>query len=106
MVIENYGAQAGSWRLVGEVHPDLGQIVAVGLGKNEDDNGMFDEENIDMKREAVRKAAAAGIKAVSDIGEKHQSYTLFLKVPGSLDPSDPGPKWKQYILNKIILQKN
>ena len=51
--------------MVGKVHPDLGQVVAVGLGKP---SGVLDEENIDMDREAVRKAAAAGVRAVTDLG--------------------------------------
>ena len=37
----------------------------MGLGKP---GGYLDEENIDMKREAIRKAGAAGVRAVTDLG--------------------------------------
>jgi len=55
----------GGARLVGHVHPDLGQVIAVGLGKAQ---GSLEEENIDLDREAIRKAAAAGLKAATDLG--------------------------------------
>ena len=64
-----YALQEGGARLVGHVHPDLGQVIAVGLGKTQ---GSLEEENIDLDREAIRKAAAAGLKAATDLGEsKH-----------------------------------
>ncbi|XP_023344234.1 cytosol aminopeptidase [Eurytemora carolleeae] len=66
--------KGGSWRLVGKVHPDLGQVVAVGLGKP---SGVQDEENIDMDRESVRKAAAAGVRAVTDLGLKEVQIENF-----------------------------
>ena len=49
------------------MHPDYGPIIAVGLGKH---NKEFNaEENIDLNREAVRGAAAAGIRAVNQLGK-------------------------------------
>ena len=59
--------QAGASRLLGSVHPDYGPVVAVGLGKHNDT--LNTEENIDLNREAVRGAAAAGIRAVKQLGE-------------------------------------
>ena len=61
-----YALQEGGARLVGHVHPDLGQVIAVGLGKTQE---SLEEENIDLDREAIRKAAAAGLKAATDLGE-------------------------------------
>lgn len=49
--------------MLGEVHPDFGAVVAVGLGKT--DQGVDNEEDIDLGKEAVRKAAAAGVRAAA-----------------------------------------
>jgi len=58
----------GTSRLLGVVHPDIGQVVAVGLGKNKEYN---EEEGVDKNREGVRTAAAAGVRAISDLGVKN-----------------------------------
>eukprot|EP00088_Acartia_fossae_P022174 TRINITY_DN2343_c1_g1_i1.p1 TRINITY_DN2343_c1_g1~~TRINITY_DN2343_c1_g1_i1.p1 ORF type:complete len:501 (+),score=147.99 TRINITY_DN2343_c1_g1_i1:40-1542(+) len=55
----------GSSRLVGVVHPDHGPVIAVGLGKHKELNP---EEGIDTNREAVRMAAAAGVKTLAELG--------------------------------------
>ena len=60
-----YFIQAGSSRLLGVVHPDLGQVIAVSLGKA---RGLNKQENINLDREAARSAAAAGIRAGVDLG--------------------------------------
>ena len=65
MIINLYFIQAGSSRLLGVVHPDLGQVIAVSLGKA---RGLNKQENINLDREAARSAAAAGIRAGVDLG--------------------------------------
>ena len=64
--------EAGKSRLLGHLHEDIGPVVVVGLGKK--DGREFDsEEGIDWGREAVRKAAAAGVRAAAELkaGEVH-----------------------------------
>ena len=51
--------------MLGLVHPDLGQVIAVSLGKS---RGLNKQENINLDREAVRSAAAAGVRASADLG--------------------------------------
>jgi len=57
--------KAGASRLIGPVHQDLGHVVVVGLGKA--GQGVDDEEEIHKGREAVRTAAAAGVRAALDL---------------------------------------
>ena len=58
--------EAGKSRHLGLIHPDLGPVIAVGLGKR--GAGPEDgEEGVDSAREAVRKAAAAGVRAAADL---------------------------------------
>ena len=49
--------------------------MAVGLGKLNDT--LNTEENIDLNREAVRGAAAAGIRAVKQLGKILQDCSVF-----------------------------
>ena len=49
--------------------------MAVGLGKHNDT--LNTEENIDLNREAVRGAAAAGIRAVKQLGKILQDCSVF-----------------------------
>jgi len=57
--------KAGASRLIGQLHEDLGQVVAVGLGKA--GQGVDKEEEINKEREAVRVAAAAGVRVSLDL---------------------------------------
>lgn len=57
--------KAGSSRYLGEVHQDLGNVIAVGLGASK--YSVNEEEQIDEGREAVRNAAAAGIRAALEL---------------------------------------
>jgi len=66
--------KGGCSRLVGRVHPDLGPVIAVGLGKPEVDDP---EENLSLVREAVRNAAAAGVRAATDHGFKSVKIESF-----------------------------
>lgn len=59
----------GSSWLLGQVHPDLGPVVAVGLGQL-GARGVDTQEEIDLDREAVRTATAAGVRALASIGVK------------------------------------
>ena len=64
--------EAGKSRLLGQLHEDIGPVVVVGLGKKE--GREFDsEEGVDWGREAVRKAAASGVRAAAELkaGEVH-----------------------------------
>ena len=64
--------EAGKSRLLGQLHEDIGPVVVVGLGKKEERE--FDsEEGVDWGREAVRKAAASGVRAAVELkaGEVH-----------------------------------
>jgi len=53
--------KAGGSRVLGEVHDDIGQVVVVGLGKG--GQGVDREEELHKGKEAVRCAAAAGVRA-------------------------------------------
>jgi len=55
--------KAGNSRLLGSLHPDLGPVVAVGLGAGARLEDA--EEGLDHGREAVRAAAAAGVRAAA-----------------------------------------
>ena len=57
--------KAGGSRVLGKVHEDVGQVVVVGLGKG--GQGVDKEEEIHKGREAVRNAAAAGVRAATDM---------------------------------------
>jgi len=57
--------KTGETRSLGMVHQDLGQIVMVGVGK--EGLGLDKEEMIDKRREAVRIAAAAGVKVATEM---------------------------------------
>jgi len=58
--------EAGKSRLLGQLHEDIGPVVVVGLGKKE--GREFDsEEGVDWGREAIRKAAASGVRAASEL---------------------------------------
>jgi len=61
--------KAGSSRLLGTIDGEYGPVIAVGLG--EVGKGVDAEEGLDLDREAVRKAAASGVKAASalEVGE-------------------------------------
>jgi len=57
---------AGGARHLGLLHPDIGPVVAVGLGRR--GAGEADEEEgIDGGREAVRRAAGAGVRAAAGL---------------------------------------
>ena len=64
--------EAGKSRLLGQLHEDIGPVVVVGLGKKEG-RGFDSEEGVDWGREAVRKAAASGVRAAAELkaGEVH-----------------------------------
>ena len=57
--------KAGNSRLLGSLHPDLGPVVAVGLGSGARQEDA--EEGLDQGREAVRVAAAAGVRAAATL---------------------------------------
>jgi len=62
--------EAGKSRHLGLVHPDLGPVVAVGLGKSLQQT-LDMEEGLNMARETVRKAAAAGVRAATELKAQH-----------------------------------
>jgi len=57
--------KAGASRVLGQVHQDMGQVVVVGMGKA--GQGVDSEEEIHKGREAVRIAAAAGVRSAFDM---------------------------------------
>lgn len=58
--------EAGKSRFLGQLHEDIGPVVVVGLGKKE--GREFDsEEGVDWGREAIRKAAASGVRAAAEL---------------------------------------
>jgi len=56
----------GKTRYLGPIHQDLGPVVVVGLGKKVDKRVDI-EEGVDVTRENVRKAAAAGVRAAAEL---------------------------------------
>jgi len=92
--------KSGSSRLLGSVHPDYGPIIAVGLGKH---NKEFNaEENIDLNREAVRGAAAAGIRAVNQLGVKCGKLDSF----DDAEASAEGATLANWTYNKYKAEKD
>lgn len=55
----------GEARYLGNLHPDLGHVIAVGVDQAEQPEDP--EENIDLHRENIRIAAAAGVKVAADM---------------------------------------
>jgi len=55
----------GEASYIGNIHPDLGHIIAVGLDQAE--QAEDPEENINLNRENIRTAAAAGVKMAADM---------------------------------------
>lgn len=55
----------GEARYLGNLHPDLGHVIAVGVDQVE--QAVDPEENINHRRENIRIAAAAGVKMAADM---------------------------------------
>ena len=55
----------GEARYLGNLHPDLGHVIAVGVEQAEEAEDP--EERIDQRRENIRVAAAAGVKLAADM---------------------------------------
>jgi len=90
--------KAGSSRLLGVVHPDLGQVIAVSLGKA---RGLNKQENINLDREAARSAAAAGIRAGVDLG----ATTVKLENFGDAEAAAEGATLANWSFEKFKAKK-